>query len=369
MIQIKGFYRPYYYDHNLRQEYFWNGLKLSMERSGGTFEKVSVSGAPVFLSMMGNIKQSYKFRKIIDNNQSVLSRMDKLAVLLEGKVTTPSGSFHPAVGQYIIRSTDGQSSNVCIDMSDSEPITSSELCRWSDIYFKANYWGEKEYPATVRPMYYINPILIDKIDHLRSLRSCRKEYDLCFIVRVWGGRNETEGIEHNLRLLEEVSKINCRKYLYAYLVSGNVREYAKRLEREGIPFGLKPLPIDELWRVSARSEASVMRLGMHYCIPWRMNDLMAMGACPIFDSRPYSVWPRALQENENFLSLNLQWGYQKTSASEDEYKAIPLKIENWLAQKSLLNQVRENNARYFDDLLTPCSIGNHIVETVVNRSR
>ena len=74
--------------------------------------------------------------------------------------------------------------------------------------------------------------------------------------------------------------------------------------RQGIAWTTDPLPLFDLWRLSAQSRLNVLRLGMHHCVPWRMMDVLAMGGCPVLDCDPYTLWPQPLERNQNYLSLD-----------------------------------------------------------------
>jgi len=367
-LRIKAYSRPFSNEHNLRQAYFWESLRGSLTNHKGQFERIPVTSCPTLLSFLGKLKDSYKFQWMIQNNKKINSIIHLLASHLEGKLLTPSECFQTSVGQYVIEFKKQKNLRFCIDMSDAKGIASLDLLNWSDLYFKANYWKDETYSPKVEPVYYVNPYVLNNIEKLKQYRNLPKTYDLCFIVRVYGGTNETEGIEHNLRLIEEISKLNCNKYLYACLVSGNINQYRKRLESQGIPCGNQSLPIEDLWRISGQSRITFMRLGMHFCIPWRMTDMLAIGASPVFDSTPYSIWPMRLTEMENFLSLGLKWSHDKMLALDEEYRQIPRKIEEWLNNGALLQLISDNNHRYFDDYLMPKNLGRYMIDTLLRHS-
>ena len=94
---------------------------------------------------------------------------------------------------------------------DLPELSNLELAAWSDVTFKTNFWPTVEYPANVRPLVNGDPSVLDRIPALRAARSTPKQYDLCCIMRVWGGREGLEGIEHNIRLLEAVKRARCAR--------------------------------------------------------------------------------------------------------------------------------------------------------------
>src|SRR5207249_4738414 len=134
---------------------------------------------------------------------------------LEGPLRTPSGTFRPTVGQYLVFYGDGSVRHLCIDAGDPPEIASEELRAWSDVYLKTNYWSSRSYPANVRPMVNADPLMLGRLQALKRRRGTPKTIDLSFVVRVWGGGDGVEGIEHNLRLVEAVSRARCRKRLLA----------------------------------------------------------------------------------------------------------------------------------------------------------
>jgi hypothetical protein len=324
--RISSYFRPLYRQRELQQRYFVEGIKASLHGSGNTLLEVPMSGHPLVLSALGKVLESAKVRRVIGRERA--GRLVKRAGgVLEGPARGPSPFYHSEVGQYLFESGDGKTRRVCIDAADYPDVASPELLAWSDLYLKTNCWGGRRYPDRVRPMYGPNPYVLGRLDRLKGLRGRDKRYDLCFVVRIWGGSNEMEGVEHNLRLLEEISRVGGRNFLYAWIVAGDVESQARRLDRRGIPWSDRPLPLEELWDVSARSSACVIRLGMHFCIPWRMTDLLALGACPILDSSPFTRWPRPLVAGENYLCLDLKWSPRKMVAGEEEYRALPAAIE------------------------------------------
>ena len=185
-------------------------------------------------------------------------------------------------------------------------------------------------------------------------------------MRVWGGANELDGIEHNLRLIESINRAKCRKFVLAYLVAGNIEDYRRRLDAQNISWTTRPMPLSELWSVAAQSRLNIVRLGMHGCIPWRMTDILAMGGCPVLDQPPNTTWSPALLENEHFLSLASAIMPDKYVSSEAAYEAIPDKLEQFIAKNSLIQSIRSRNATYYDNCVCPQAIGQQICQAVTS---
>lgn len=235
------------------------------------------------------------------------------------------------------------------------------MLAWSDVYLKTNYWPTVAYSPKVQPFVNADPLVIPQLDTFRAYRSLPKEYDVSMVVRVWGGRDEVEGVEHNLRLLEAVSRARCSKFLYAYLVAGDIGAATRRLERLGIPCGVDPLPPRRLWRISAASRLNVIRLGMHYCIPWRVTGALAIGSAIVLDRAPLTRWPEPLEDRVNYLALGTVTGVDRPLATDAQYDAIPSAIEGWLADGELASRIGRNNGAYYDWLVDPERVGEQIV--------
>jgi hypothetical protein len=248
----------------------------------------------------------------------------------------------------------------CIDANDF-PDISEEVAASCIVSFKSNYWPSYNYPSHVLPMPNMNPLVGRNLELFRSLRNVSKGRDLFAFFRMWGGRDEVEGIEHNMALLEALSKVKCDSYLLAYLVAGEIASLGKRLDDFGIAWTTKPMPPPELWKRAASARLNIVRMGMHQCIPWRMIDILAMGGVPVMDYKPMTLWPEPLVEGKHYLNLNLLPGR--------EHQAVEIegKIDSWLQDNSLLSFVSRNTADYFDRYLAPGMLGRSIIQAVEDR--
>jgi len=258
---------------------------------------------------------------------------------------------------------------MCVDSHDSGDINSQELALRSDVYLKTNYWPTIHYADNVIPFFNCNPLLLENLAMLRPLRGQRQEFDISFIVRVWGGKNEVEGNEHCLRLLEAVAKVRAEKYLLAYLVGGDIKEMSSRLRQASIPFTTEPIPRRKLWEITARSKLTILRLGMHHCVPWRMSDVLALGACTVLDQPPKTVWPVPLVEGTHFLSLDVQTTTAQSVASDVQYEFIPDVLENYLTKDRQRSEMSRAAVKYFEDCLDPKSVGQRMCEAVERFAR
>jgi hypothetical protein len=356
---------PYDHHFDLFQTYYRRGILSALANTKVVFNDYSLSSFPRVLRFLRRVRHSFKLERFLAYFGCNAGRaLDRIAATIGGQRKSPSGLFHSLVGQYVFRMADGTVKKVCIDAHDSGEVSSPALLEWSDVYLKTSFWKSRAYDRKVAPLYNGNPLLLGHLNHLRSLRTTKPDYDLCFILRVWGGSNEVSGVEHNLRLLEQVAKCDCRKFIVAYLVAGDIPKIAARLDRQGIPWRLGPIKITELWKISASSRLNVIRLGLHSCVPWRMADLLAMGACPVLDQSPKTLWPAPLIEREHFLNLGVEPEAETCVASDYRYATISGLIEKYLSDENNLMRIRENNARYFDRNLMPESVGRYICAQV-----
>ena len=359
----------YDYYHDRYQVYFRQGLSMLTTDNGGEIISKNMFGPEKIAEYARLFKYSYK----IEQNLGFISKKIKRSVdftmeFLYKRRKTPSGVFNSLVGQYIIEFSDGKIVKICIDARDAALFVDEELLNWSDIYFKTNFSSSIKYNDKVRPLYVASQHVFPNIERLKNLRNFESIYDLAFIVRVWGGENETDGIEHNIRLLESVVKVKCNKIVVAYLVAGNIEQLTRRLEKIGVLCITNPYSLTKLWEVSSLSKLNIIRLGMHYCIPWRMHDLLAMGACPVLDQSPLTHWLEPLTENKNYFQLDCPVKKGFDIASEEGYQNIPLKIEKLLSNQEAIDLVKNENSKYFDRHLSPEKIASQIItEARINR--
>jgi hypothetical protein len=357
---VSAFTRPYDYYYDRYQLYYREGLRRECAERDVCFEAVPMTRLPRVLRPVRRARDRVLIRLPGDRATRLL---DRAARRVEGPIQAPGPAFHSSIGQYVVRGTNGAACRVCLDASDFPSLGSPELVAWSDLYFKANLWPRIEYPDKVLPLINGDPLILDKLPTLRSFRSTRKEIDVCFIVRVWGGRDEVEGIEHNLRLLEAVNRAQCSKVVIAYLVAGDIGKSERRLRSVGVTCTTRPIRPATLWRLMGKSRLNVIRLGMHHCIPWRMAGTLGMGACVVLDQPPASAWPEPLREDVNFLSLGART-IDAPTAEDARYEEIPDKIEEWLGHGGALDRMRSDNARYFDRFVEPQRVGASILGAV-----
>lgn len=364
---VQAFTRPFAPFHDVYQAYYHEALRRYCRTSGLGFEVASLSRFPRLLGGLRRIQDLGYHRRL--GLRFVGPIIDIVGESLEGRVDPPGAAFHNVTGQYLMRASTGAVRRVCIDSSDSPEPGSPELVRWSDIYFKTNMWASREYAPRVAPLANCDPLALAQIPRFRALRGAKAAFDICFIVRVWGGSDAVSGIEHNLRLLQAVKRARCRKFVLAILLVGDRERDSRYLRALGVPYTTKSVPPEELWRITAASRLNLIRLGVHYCVPWRMTGSLAARSCVVLDAPPFSRWPAPLREGINYLNLGVETGPGRPVATDAQYDEIPSKIESWLENEIRLTQIGDANGSYFDRFLEPERLGAQILRQVERVAR
>jgi len=261
---------------------------------------------------------------------------------------------------------------IIIDARDGKYIIETAY-KWCDFYFKANMWKDLQDKEKVFPIIYTNGIMNSRRqNYLITLRKEPKTHDIVFINRIWmgNGKDKYAMPEHQVRLFETLASLDCKKDLRAVfseeLPRPIAREYQKRLDNIGVTWSYKFVPPALLWRRIARSKISLFRAGKFLCIPWRMNDFMAMGTAVVFDKAPYSQWPVPLEEGKHYVSCDCGLNEDESLPNEDCYENIRNRITSLLNEPEKIEAIRENNMAYFDNYATPEKVAQYILDTVRN---
>ena len=356
---------PYDYWHDWYQEYYRKGLQLHLADTGSKAKSISPSYFPSFLRLLRYIRDSHTLGRVLGRYSETMKKcLNQLAWHSGAKYRSSA----PLVGEYTFSLTNGQSIRLCIDSHDSGEISSPALWAATDVYLKTNYWMGTEYDKRVVPFFNCNPTVIPYLKKLKAMRSYTPQYDICFIVRVWGGKHEVEGSEHCMRLLEAVAQMRGNKFLLAYLVLGDTNTQARRLRDKGIPTTTEPIPPKRLWEITAQSRLNIIRLGMHQCIPWRISDLFALGACPVLDQAPKTIWPIPIVEGQHYHSLNIVTSPDRPAGAASHYEVIPELLEQMLERADQNEEIRRQTSNYFDEYLDLGQIGRHICNIVLSKS-
>lgn len=254
-----------------------------------------------------------------------------------------------------------------IDSHDTKEIASPELLKNSDLYFKANKWKNETYPANVYPVVNGNGFLRPRhLAKLRAMRGKEKSNDFLFISRIWGG------VEHNVRLFETLADLPCKKRLVAIFVQGTAtdqatRQAVARLKKLGVHCAFSLVPVKKLWEEMATSRVVMLRAGKHMCIPWRMIDLLCMGACVVSDADFEPEWPAPLVPGQHYYSAGIQRPGDTSSASSDEYIKVKEAVAILLGNSKLRRALCRNSANYFDRYAAPEKVGEYILSKVMDR--
>ncbi len=259
----------------------------------------------------------------------------------------------------------GREIRFAIDGHDLKDIVAPEALDWADIYFKANMWQTEAYPDKVVPIVNGNGFLRERhLQKLQRYRQTNKTNDLIFISRIWGG------VEHNVRLFEELAALPGKKRLVAIFVAGTApsaetEAAVKRLEFAGVECTTDLFSIDQLWQEMAEARIVVLRAGKHMCIPWRMIDLLCMGSCIVSDADFYPQWPEKLVPGTHYISAGLQRPADTSAASPEEFAKLRETIEQLLGDKEKQKELRRNSAVYFDEHAAPEKVGAYILSQLM----
>ena len=266
------------------------------------------------------------------------------------------GSVQGHVGRY-------EADGVCfaIDSHDRREIRDPEALDWSDVYFKANLWPADDLGPKVRPIVNGNGLLDRrKIAHLRNLREAPKEVDVVYVSNVWGGR------EHSLRVFERLAELDCTKDLLAVFPEGfpehETLENMERLRAKGVPVTRDPVRPRELWQRLARARLVPMRAGKHLCWSWRTIDLLAMGACIVFDALPPPRWPVPIEPGVHVADCGIARPQDTEPADNREYGKIGATIEGLLRDEGRMTSLRRGSAAYCDAHADPTPVALSILE-------
>ena len=273
------------------------------------------------------------------------------------------GDAEAYVGRY-----ESEGVRFAIDGHDRREIRDPEALAWSDVYFKANLWPGDDHDPKVRPIVNGNGLLDrGKIARLRALRDTPKEVDVAYVSNVWGGR------EHSLRVFERLAELDCSTDLLAIFPEGFPADEdaanMDRLRALGIPVTREPVPPRELWARLARARLVPMRAGKHLCWSWRTIDLLAMGACIVFDALPPPRWPVPIEPGVHVADCGIVRPEDTEAAPEAEYDKVPATIEALLARPEEQRGLRAAAAAYFDERAAPSAVARYVLESLPRNGR
>jgi hypothetical protein len=262
------------------------------------------------------------------------------------------------VGRYL-----GGQVRFAIDAHDGREVFDAEALEWADVYFKANLWPGRSYESKVVPVVNGNGLLDRRhVEYLRGLRDEPKHVDVAYISNVWGGR------EHSLRVFERLAALDCKKDLLAIFPRGFPREEDEanmaRLRAQGIPVTREPVPPKELWRRLARARVVPLRAGKHLCFSWRTIDLLAMGACILFDAMPPPRWPVPLEPGAHVADCGIDRPTDTEPAPDEEYEKIAPAVRALLADRASAAELRDAAAAHFDAHGAPSRVARYVLDAL-----
>jgi len=330
------------------QAYYWTGLSACT--------RVAVTGGPWWY-------------RVVPRPDSAVD-CESLYEQMKGRIGLQSCWDATRVDQFVAEyhyRSGSRRLKFAIDSHDGRDIISPELLASVDIYFKANKWRNERYPDNVYPLVNGNGFLRQRhLDRLRAMRGTPKNNDLLFISRVWGG------VEHNTRLFETLASIPCKKRLVAIFVQGaanseETREAMIRLESVGVQCTFDLLPIKHLWQEISTSKVVMIRAGKYMCIPWRMIDLLCMGACMVSDADFEPRWPEPLLDGTHYVSGGIARPADTSAAGAAEYEKLIDTIGQLLKDDGRINRLQRNSADYFDRHAAPRKVGEYILSSVADK--
>lgn len=288
-------------------------------------------------------------------------RKVRVSARLDGSRLIGAGKERGFVGRYVAE-VEGRRVPFVIDARDNHAIQDPDALEWSDVYFKANRWTGEHYESKVEPIVNGNGLLDwRRIEQLRGMRTQPKNRDVAFISNLWGGR------EHNVRLFEELARSDFDCDLLAVLPPGadpaEDAEFERRLKAVGVPCSREQIPPTVLWNRLAQARVVVFRSGKHLCIPWRMLDLLAMGACVAFDATPLPQWPVPIRDGEHYHGIGIHRPAYSPPSEEEYAKVVPA-LRRLVEDDALAAGYRDRAAAYFDDQAAPERVAEYVLRVV-----
>lgn len=287
-----------------------------------------------------------------------------------------------SIGRYVIAIEGEQGIRVAIDTSDGRDVRDTDALEWCDVYFKTNLWPSLRYAEKVRPFLNGNGSLsASKLDRLKQLRNAEKSIDLSHCAKIWqptavGSDYSPEKwmnvIEHQVRLFETLSRIDCRKELLAIIPTPlreqDVRGFINRLQACGVKCQRDwgDITSQKFWAGLSRAKIAFLRPGNHLCISWRMTDLLAMGACIVCDGAPYPNWYQPLESGVHFGDGHCRLGPDYSLPDDSRYARLQRVIEDLLADEDGMLSLRGYASNYFDRYGNPQAVASYLLETVAS---
>jgi hypothetical protein len=124
------------------------------------------------------------------------------------------------------------------------------------------------------------------------------------------------------------------------------------------------VPPPELWRRLARARVVPLRAGKHLCFSWRTIDLLAMGACILFDAMPPPRWPVPLEPGRHVADCDIARPADTEAAADEEYDKVAPAVEALLAEPARAAELRRAAAAYFDEHAAPRRVADYALSVL-----
>jgi hypothetical protein len=177
-------------------------------------------------------------------------------------------------------------------------------------------------------------------------------------------------VEHQLRLFETLSELDADVDLLALLPdvfhSIDRAECIRRLERCGVRWQSTwgEINSQRFWEGLASAKVVFLRPGNHLCVSWRMTDLLAMGACVVYDGAPYPSWYQPLLPNVHYVDGGCAIAPDHSLPPDAAYGSLRETIADLLNDEARIRRTRVAAADYFDRFCTPQQLGAHVLGLV-----
>jgi hypothetical protein len=294
-------------------------------------------------------------------------------------------NFSSYVGRYVIIDKETKNSyHISVDGSDGRTVGDFDALKWSDIYFKHNYWPSMSYPEQhkLRPLINGDGCLSPKFYKvLIQLRKSEKFLDFIYLTKIWKPDSNSHFtleqcdniVEHQVRLYETLSQLQCNKHLGVELTHGffkgaETEKVIKRLSSVGVLCRPHRLNQREFWNLHCASKIVFARPGDHLCTSFRISTFLMIGACIAYDAEPFVHWYEPLVPGFHYVQGNC--GLDKNYGLPDmsSYKGIINMVETLLNNPEKRDRLSRNAAKYYDTYSNPLNLAHYVIRCCGNLS-
>ena len=104
------------------------------------------------------------------------------------------------------------------------------------------------------------------------------------------------------------------------------------------------------------------------CIPWRMIDLLCMGACMVTDGEFEPQWPEPLVDGTHYVSGGIKRPADTSAGRQEDYEKLADKIGLLIKDDDRIFGLQNNSAKYFDDHAAPQRVGEYILSCLTRHN-